>query len=139
MDNNSKDIKEKKEEVEIQESEKTDIVNWIKTHLKEIAIITGSLGTTFVAGWLLGKNASKEQIEELKKQIENLTKDIKLKDLKLNKLEFENIMKDTRISQLVELCKEKDQYFKKMMSDAFRHGSSEGARQMAYKRHSNIH
>lgn len=52
----------------------------------------------------------------------------------IKSLNAAGVAKDNRINDLINLCLEKDEYYKKMMSEAFRHGSSEGARQMAYRR-----
>lgn len=46
------------------------------------------------------------------------------------KLKNENKRKDKRIRQLESLCNEKDSYFKELMSDGMRHGSSLAAKHM---------
>jgi len=46
------------------------------------------------------------------------------------KLKNENKRKDKRIRQLENLCNEKDSYFKELMSDGMRHGSSLAAKHM---------
>ena len=42
--------------------------------------------------------------------------------------------KDERIKQLEDLCAEKDEYYLSAISDGMRHGSSDAARQMAYRK-----
>lgn len=43
---------------------------------------------------------------------------------------FKNKNKDKEIKRLKKLCEEKDDFFKEMMSDALRHGSSLGGKRM---------
>ncbi len=47
------------------------------------------------------------------------------------KLTVENTNQEKEISRLIGLCFEKDEYFREVISDAFRHGSSLGAKHMA--------
>lgn len=46
------------------------------------------------------------------------------------KLKEENRRKNKRIRQLENLCEEKDSFFKELMSDGMRHGSSLAAKHM---------
>ena len=42
-----------------------------------------------------------------------------------------NLVQSKRIKQLEDLCEEKDSFFKELMSDATKHGSSLGAKHMS--------
>lgn len=53
---------------------------------------------------------------------------------KIEQLEEENREKDKRIDELEDLCDEKDDYFKELMSDALRHGSSLAGKHMSDKK-----
>ena len=46
-------------------------------------------------------------------------------------LKTENKAQKARIKQLEKLCDEKDSFFKELMSDAMRHGSSLGSKHMS--------
>ncbi|MDV7713637.1 hypothetical protein PSH12_13630 [Enterococcus casseliflavus] len=59
---------------------------------------------------LFGKSKYKEEILVLKKT---------------------NSVQNKRIKQLENLCEEKDSFFKELMSDATKHGSSLGAKHMS--------
>lgn len=48
-------------------------------------------------------------------------------------------LKNDRINELINLCEEKDSFYKEMISDGLRHGSSKAARQMAYKKYFDKH
>ena len=102
---------------------KTSVLDWIKKHENEIktaAIPIG--GAALIAfGYLIGNN-SKENV-----------------NLKISKLKLDNLLLTSRINDLEQLCFEKDSVMNKVMSDGFRHGSPESARQMAYKRHAVLH
>lgn len=50
---------------------------------------------------------------------------------KLTKLEKENELLRERVSFLEDLCEEKDEYFKEMISDGLRHGSSLAGKHMS--------
>ncbi len=50
---------------------------------------------------------------------------------KIADLENENAFLRERISDLEDLCEEKDEYFKQMISDGLRHGSSLAGKHMA--------
>lgn len=50
---------------------------------------------------------------------------------RISDLENENRKKDKRIRELEDLCDEKDEYFKEMISDGMRHGSSLAAKHMS--------
>ena len=52
----------------------------------------------------------------------------------ISHLQKEVARKDNRIKQLEDLCAEKDEYFLSAISDGMRHGSSDAARQMAYRK-----
>ena len=49
----------------------------------------------------------------------------------IKKLINENVAKDMKIKRLENLCEQKDKYFKELMSDALRHGSTIAAQHMA--------
>jgi hypothetical protein len=66
-------------------------------------------------------------IDSYAKENSNLSSQLKIKDLIINDCYDE-------IDYLKELCNKKDEIFDLTMSDGFRHGSQECARQMAYKR-----
>ena len=59
-----------------------------------------------------------------KKIIMSLTQELAYKNREIAR-------KDQRIDQLVQLCEEKDEFFKGAISDALRHGSSAAGRHMA--------
>lgn len=50
---------------------------------------------------------------------------------KIERLEADNRAKDKRICELENLCIEKDSYFKEMISDGMRHGSSLAGKHMS--------
>ena len=53
------------------------------------------------------------------------------KKKRIFQLERENRLLSKRIEQLVDLCDKKDSFFKELMADSLRHGSSLGGKHMA--------
>lgn len=50
---------------------------------------------------------------------------------KISQLELKTSLQQMRINQLEDLCEEKDSYFKELMADGLRHGSSLAAKHMS--------
>lgn len=55
----------------------------------------------------------------------------KEKEMEISALKKRNLVQSKRIKQLEGLCEEKDSFFKELMSDATKHGSSLGAKHMS--------
>lgn len=53
------------------------------------------------------------------------------KSKEIKRLQQENLQQRKRIKQLENLCEEKDSFFKEMISDGMRHGSSLAGKHMS--------
>lgn len=105
---------------------KENSVKFIKEHKHEILEGTLCISVALLSGKLMQKSQENGcfrcQNSNLKDEILGLQQ--KNQDLK------------KQIDNLRDICLEKDRIMDKTMSDGFRHGSPEAARQMSYKRHS---
>ena len=114
---------------------KDNTIKFLKEHKDEI--IVGAILIIFGYEFHANKTAVIEKdsiiknknkiIDSYAKENSNLSSQLKIKDLIINDCYDE-------IDYLKELCNKKDEVFDLTMSDGFRHGSQECARQMAYKR-----
>lgn len=103
---------------------KSKVVLYVKNYKHEIVLTTISL--IAIIGFCIEKNDSRN----LKLENKLLTKMHRSDLNKISKIKKEN-------HYLKELCKEKDEFFSKAISESMRLGGSFGGQQMAYKRWDN--
>ena len=112
MEKKEKVAEELKRLAEEEPTTKEELIAWVKKHKRTLIEGVAALGAATVIVILVKENS------ELRGKLGAALK--------------ENNLKDLRIDELTKLCVLKDEYFKAMIADGLRHGSSEAARQMAY-------
>lgn len=105
---------------------KENSVKFIREHKHEILE-----GTLCISVAMLSEKLIQKSQENGCFRCQNST----LKDEILS-LQQKNQNLEKQVDNLKTICFEKDRIMDKTMSDGFRHGSPEAARQMSYKRHS---
>lgn len=74
-------------------------------------------------------------IVKQRKYVKELSQKVFNQKNKINYLYKQNSMKDKRIKYLEKMCVDKDNFFKRFISDGTRRGDSECAKQLAYRKH----